>query len=118
MLYGKSLLELCKKKKNNNWRNEAYSESYYLPFIYSKEDLSPYSWARTVRNKQYRYTMYPMNKGEQLFDLYNDPDEQVNLVVNSKYMKSRQELRDRLLDLIITQDYPYAPRNLCKHGVW
>ena len=77
---------------------------------------TPDHWARTVRTHDWRYTMYPRG-GEQLFDLTNDPDEQRNLARDPAYEGVRRDLRDRLLELLIDQDYPHSPRGRFAYGV-
>ena len=78
---------------------------------------TPDRWARTVRTHDWRYTMYPEGGGEQLFDLKHDPDEQRNLARDPAYDGSRRDLRDRLLELLIVQDYPHSPRGRFAYGV-
>lgn len=109
---GKSLLPLCRGEAPQSWRDAAYAESY--------NDLGSASideWARTIRTERFRYTTFPGHNGEQLFDLVSDPDEQKNLPGDPAYASVRQELRDRLMELIILQDYPHTPRELFAHGV-
>jgi len=112
VLPGKSLLPLCRNDLPPNWREAAYSESYNA--IWS---VSPGDWARTIRTKEFRYTFYANSNGEQLFNLRDDPDEQQNIVANPAYAKVRQELRDRLMELIVMQDYPKTRRELFALGV-
>lgn len=112
VLPGKSLVELCQGKTPANWRKAAYIESYNP--IWSA-DVS--DWARTIRTSQYRYTFYPNGKGEQLFDLINDPDEQRNLVSDKSFAQVRREMRDELLEQIVLQDFPKTRRNLFALGV-
>ncbi len=109
---GRSLLKLCKGETLKDWRNAAYVESYN-----NINSATPVNWARTIRTKDWRYTMYPEKNGEQLFYLRDDPDEQRNLAYDPEYAQVRQELRDRLLELIILQDYPHTPRQLYALGV-
>ena len=52
-----------------------------------------------------------------MFDLRKDPDEQHNLVADPDYADIRRELRDRLMELIVMQDYPKTRRNLFALGV-
>ena len=59
----------------------------------------------------------PDGYGEQLFDLLKDPDEQHNLVVDPAYSETRINLRDRLLDFIIEQDYSKTRRDLFELGI-
>ena len=87
------------------WRDAAYVESYN-----NIDSNAPANWARTVRTVEWRYTMYPQGNGEQLFNLVDDPDEQVNLAGEAEFSKVRSEMRDRLLEMVILQDYPHSPR--------
>ncbi len=109
--YGKSILPLC-KGSNEGLRSHAYVESYNP--IWSADYTD---WARTIRNDKYRYTYYSDYSGEQLFDLINDPDEQINLAGVAEYEKTKQKLKDALLEAIIKQDYPKTRRNLYSLGV-
>jgi len=111
-LPGKSLLNLCRGKKPLGWREAAYSESYNA--IWS---ITPGDWARTIRTKEFRYTFYANGNGEQMFNLYKDPDEQYNIVAEPEYVEIRQELRDKLMELIVMQDYPKTRRELFALGV-
>ena len=112
ILPGRSLLPLCATGAPEDWRTAAYCESYnHINSIHFGQ------WARTVRTDQYRYTYYPDGYGEQLFDLLKDPDEQHNLVADPAFAETRIHLRDRLLDLIIEQDYPKTRRELFALGV-
>ena len=88
----------------------AYSGSYNA--IWS---INPGDWAQTIRTNQYRYTIYPQQRG-QLFDLQKDPDEQRNLVADTNYLGIRQELQYQLMELIILQDYPKTQRELFALG--
>ncbi|MFM1654214.1 sulfatase [Brevibacillus sp. B_LB10_24] len=112
-LPGSSLLGWCRGEKPSAWRDAAYIESYN-----SIWNISPNSWARTIRTKEFRYTFYPNGNGEQMFHLGKDVNEQNNIVSNPEFADVRQKLRDRLMDLIVLQDYPKTPRNLVKLGVY
>ncbi|NIA06430.1 MAG: sulfatase-like hydrolase/transferase [Actinobacteria bacterium] len=112
ILPGRSLLPLCKGEVPSDWRDAAYCESYNVICSYD-----PTNWARTIRTKQFRYTFYPCGGGEQMFDLRKDPDEQHNRVADPNYADIRRELRDRLMELIVMQDYPKTRRNLFALGV-
>lgn len=110
-LPGRSLLSLCRGEKIPEWRDAAYSESYC-----AINSNTPIDWARTVRTTRWRYTWYP-DGGEQLFNLENDPDEQTNLAGDPAHAEAREELRERLLKLIVLQDWPRTRRNLFALGV-
>jgi len=111
-LPGRSLLPLCRGEEVDEWREAAYCESYN-----NISSTNPGQWARTIRTKQFRYTFYPRGSGEQLFDLRADPDEQANLAMLPEHAGTRQELRDRLMELIVLQDYPKTRRDLFALGV-
>ncbi|NQT86391.1 sulfatase-like hydrolase/transferase [bacterium] len=111
-LPGSSLLPWCSGLGPGDWRDAAYVESYNN---LRRSHIG--DWARTVRTAAWRYTLYPAGTGEQLFDLANDPDETRNLAADPKYADTRRELRDRLLELIIAQDYPHTPRERFAFGV-
>jgi len=105
---GESLTPLCRGHIPEGWREAAFVESYNN--IYS---ASPTHWARTIRTPEYRYTWYPLQSGEQLFDVSLDPDEQHNLVDEIDVT----DLRTQLLEKIVLQDSPYSPRGLFSLGV-
>ena len=109
---GRSLLGLCRGEHPAEWRQEAYIESYNRTGV-----LEPGTWARTIRTSKYRYTLYPKGNGEQLFDLERDEDELHNIVSDPEYATIRQDLRDRLLELIVMQDYPMPRRDLYALGI-
>ena len=109
---GYSLRGMCTGGKARSERNCIYTESYN-----TIDSAHPGQWARTIRTRKYRYTFYPDGYGEQLFDMENDPDEQSNLVADPNFQHIRAELRDRLLELIIMQDYPKTRRELFALGV-
>ncbi len=110
--YGRSLAPLCRGEADPAPRDYAYIESYN-----SLWDHVPTNWNRTIRTAQYRYTWFTQGHGEQLFDIVDDPDETINLAGNPAYAAVRQQLRDRLLDAVILQDYPHTPRSLFMHAV-
>lgn len=111
-LPGRSLLGLCQGEQIGDWRDAAYSESYNA--IWS---ITPGDWARTIRTREFRYTLYANGNGEQMYDLRVDPDEQRNIAPDLGYASVRQELRDRLLEQIVMQDYPKTRRELFALGV-
>ena len=109
---GRSLLPLCRGRAPQAWRDAAFIESYN-----NISSASTANWARTVRTGEWRYTTYPQGQGEQLFNLQDDPDEQHNLAGDPGSAAVRREVRDRLLDLLILQDYPTTVRSLFALGV-
>lgn len=110
-LHGTSLRPLLAGDGSDWHRDAAYVESY------SVRDVDYRFWARTVRTQRYRYTWYPNGCGEELFDFEDDPDEQNNLVGAPSRAGLREEMRERLLNEIVRQDYPYSPRSLFRIGV-
>lgn len=110
---GHSLRPLCEGREPPDWRTAVYVESSNTYWA-----VGPRSWARTIRTADHRYTYYPEGGGEQLFDLRDDPDEQRNHARDPACAEVRQRLRDRLLDLIVAQDYPGTPRGLYAVGAW
>ena len=111
-LPGSWLLPLCRGETTRAWRQAAYCESYNA--LWSND---PGDWARTLRTRTHRYTVYANHGGDQLFDLREDPDEQDNRASDPAQAKIRQELRDALLETIILQDYPKTRRSLFAFGV-
>ena len=112
ILPGRSMLPLCRGEQVEDWRDAAYCESYNPIWSNDVGD-----WARTIRTERYRYTFYPNGNGEQLFDLQEDPDEQCNLFDDPDHAEARRDLRDRLLELIVLQDYPKTRRECFALGV-
>jgi len=101
ILPGESILNICRSETAKSFRKQAYIESYNPIWSIKYSD-----WARTVIARGYRYTYYPDNNGDQLFDIKNDPDEQINLTGHLEYQDIKRELKDRLMECIIRQDYP------------
>jgi len=103
MLAGYSLLPLCRGEAAFVPRQYAYTES----FSYWK-NVQPHHWCFTVRDNNYRYTYYPLDGGEQLFDLKSDSDEIKNLAYNQtyEYEKVKQNLKNVLIEKLILQDSP------------
>jgi len=52
-----------------------------------------------MRTEKYKYLQYlnKDNNGEFLFDLYNDPYEEVNLIENPEYQTILQEIKQDLV---------------------
>ncbi len=109
---GRSLLPLARGESAVGWRDAAFIESYN-----NTDSRSPHFWVRTVRTDQARYSLYGDGGGEQLFDLRADPGEQTNLAGNPAHADLRLQMRDRLLDHLITAAYPHSPRGLASFGI-
>lgn len=110
---GRSLIGLCRGEHPNDWRDAVEIESYN-----NSRWTTTDHWARTIRTREFRYTFYPGKTGEQLFNLRNDPDEQLNLAGNPAFAALRAEMRDRLLDQIVLQDFPHTRRDCFSLGVY
>ena len=104
---------MCRGEEPDSWRDAVEIESYN-----NSRSTTPAFWARTIRTNEWRYTFYPGNNGEQLFWLKDDPDEQHNLAGDAGYTSRRTELRDRLLEEIVLQDYPHTRRDCYSLGVF
>ena len=110
-LPGHSLVPWLKGKTPTEWPDDAYIESY------DSLRTAHYShWSRTVVTADWRYSWYA-DRAEQLFDLKNDPNELTNLAHDPAYSSIRNEMRDRLLERVIMQDWPHTRRELFAHGV-
>ena len=111
-LPGASLLPWCRGETPGGWRDAVYIESYN-----NTNSRLPQNWARTVRTREWRYTLYPGQTGEQLFRLSDDADETRNMAADADYAGIRRAMRDRLLEAVILQDYPHPARDLYALGV-
>ncbi len=108
---GYSLLQAAAKPES--WpRTAAYVESYNPVWSMDIRD-----WARTIVTAQYRYTWYPQQGREQLFDLISDKDELRDLSGDKGYTQIKEQLKARLMELIVFQDYPKTVRSLYALGV-
>lgn len=59
--------------------------------------------AKMIRTARWKYNHYPGHGGE-LYDLQNDPREERNLCRDAEHRPKVQEMKDRLLDFLITAD--------------
>lgn len=75
------------------WRQEFF---YEHPTISNKERI-PYSEA--LVRKDFKYMYWPEYDYEQLFDLTNDPIEEVDLAKDPKHAKKLAEMRKRFKEL-------------------
>ena len=96
---GRSLQGFLHGNQPDTWRDAAFSEIDY-GFYGAREDLGVgISEARAymLRTDRWKYVFF---KGydPQLFDLYNDPDEFVDLGRDPVYEGTRRELLEQLLD--------------------
>lgn len=113
ILHGRSMLESVTTGEPAARRDAILVQSNNSHF-----EASPRSWARTVRTDRYRFTRHLAGGGEQLFDLQNDPDEQINLAQDSAFTDIRNELLTTLAELTATDGYPTSPRGAYQLGSW
>jgi arylsulfatase A-like enzyme len=73
-----------------------------IPIIEGKNiTLDAYSWSKeaiSLREKSYKYILYPESGKEELYDLEKDPKEQINLVYQN--ISLCRNLRNKLLSFI------------------
>ncbi len=100
-----SMLPMCRGEPVPGWRTCGYAESYNDIFSGHLNQ-----WARTIRTARYRYTVYPRQTGERLFDLNTDLLEEKNLAADPAHAEIRQGLRDQLFEKVVEQDYPHTLR--------
>ena len=131
-LEGSSLIPLLRGEINLKWRESVFSEIDYS-FNEARKilNLGP-SDARAymIRNSRWKYIYY---KGfpPQLFDLEKDPDEFNDLGQDPDYSKIREEMKEALLQRIISRknrvaandefvmkDRDYSKENGIMIGVW
>lgn len=115
---GRSLIDKSAASDVGVQRAHAYIESNN-----SHVDRSPHSWARTVITQRFRYTRYFGQGGEQLFDLRDDPDELCNWCAQGKTLSEDQraiygQMKNLLMDDLISAGYPNTFRDLYKIGSW
>jgi arylsulfatase A-like enzyme len=61
--------------------------------------------AKMLRTRRYKFNYYVGHGGE-LYDLGNDPGETRNLYADASHQSTVREMKDRLLDFLITADEP------------
>ena len=86
--------------------------------------VTEFAWSKSVRKGKYRYVYYPPDMfpeeypdgfGE-LYDLERDPWEMENLYFEPEYADVVRELRDELLDWLVTTTRPTTVLGLGKFG--
>ncbi|MCL4401271.1 MAG: sulfatase-like hydrolase/transferase [Acidobacteria bacterium] len=103
-IQGRSLLNLARGKEKN-WRNGV--------MVQMREE----ALQRAFRTERWKYCIYdPDSKRSEphsthyterfLYDLYSDPHEHVNLVGRAAYRKIADELRDRLIERMVSVGEP------------
>ncbi|MEG1586417.1 MAG: sulfatase-like hydrolase/transferase [Bacteroidales bacterium] len=66
-----------------------------------------YTPGRMIRSKQYKYTHYQEENGEELYDLKNDPGERINLAYDPKYKKILRQHRELLKNYTVNTNDDY-----------
>jgi len=61
-----------------------------------------------IRTERFKYAMNGEGEGFMLFDLEEDPDEQVNLIGHPEYGDVEREMRERLLRAIASSQCRYG----------
>ncbi len=81
-------------------------------------DVPPIPWWVSLCTEKYKYIRWLVpGEIEEMYDLEADPDEQKNLVNDPEHTALHRELKDRLMEQIIRQDYPVPPRDLFLFGI-
>jgi len=70
---------------------------------------APANWARSIRTTHWRATFYPDPRWGELYDLKNDPDETRNLFKEPAHRATLNELREHLVERLLTVNYPLRP---------
>lgn len=73
---------------------------------------------RMIRSSRYKYTHYLEGNGEELYDLKNDPGEQINLAQNPKYKKILIKHRQLLNDYINKTKDDYRNLKVKRESKW
>ena len=101
-----TVLPFCYGDEDEGWRDEILIETYtgwHAPLGW---------WTRTIVNDRYRYSYFPGAKKQQLFDLYDDPDEINNLAGNKEYEDIVHEMRLSIIEKSTWSEYPMSVRNI------
>jgi arylsulfatase A-like enzyme len=93
--HGYSLLDYTRGNEPQEIR-----ESFLCEHLWDFEPIPPSEGIRTNRYKYFRYVDNP--EWEELYDLENDPQEEVNLVSSSEHRKTLEQLKASFLKSIDT----------------
>ena len=107
---GKSLLPLI-AGKNENWREYIFLENLFTDQGYPRQEGVRSKQFKYIRSfsKKYDRSKYVPNQSletdekpihEELFDIINDPEEQINLVGNKEYIEVLNQYRKRCKTLL------------------
>ena len=91
---GESLLPLLYQSADTQWRDEFFFEHMYQP---SRVYIPP---TVGVRTSKWKYVDFYKNGYEQLYDLENDPGEELNLIDEPQYRDTVQQLSAKVDDYI------------------
>ena len=86
---GTSLVPLLNNNTDVTWRKEFFFEHMYQP---SRVSIPP---TVGIRTEQWKYVDFYKNDFQQLYDLKNDPDENVNLANSPEHQTIIQDLSER-----------------------
>ncbi len=93
-LYGRSLLPLLKNDKEpDDWRSNIVSQWYSM----EGHSVQP---GRMIRTRDYKYTHFIEDNGEELYDMVNDPGETRNLVHDPRYEDALISMRQLFSDYL------------------
>lgn len=94
-IQGKSMLPLFEKGYSTDWRKEHYYHYYEFP---GSHRVKRHYGIVTERYKLVHF-YFDIDEWE-LYDLKNDPDELTNVYEDDEYREVREELHERLLELM------------------
>ncbi len=109
---GHSLMPWCRGEKPENWRTSALIESFGCLCEGPNSKMIRESWKKTLRTRDFVYSITVGHDKEELIDLKKDPDELNNVAKDPEYKESLQSLRYELLNRVMLQEYPMPPRDL------
>ena len=100
-LEGKSVMGFLKGSNKSECHHEYVASQWHTEWGSTIEPC------RMIRTHHFKYTIYREGTGEELYDLKNDPGEQVNLVFNSQYTTVLKEHRLIFKDYIQKTNDPF-----------
>jgi len=116
VFHGRSLMPWCRGETVEDWRTSALIESFGCLCEGPNSGLIRESWKKTLRNSEYRYSVTVGHDTEELIDLKKDPDELNNVADDPGYSDALHDMRHRMLNRLMLQDYPLPPRDLLVIG--
>lgn len=80
-------------------QGKSFSELFTNPNSeFRKNAYSRYTQADCLITERFSYTLYGNAKSEMLYDLTNDPEENINLSAVKEYQEIKEELKKQLND--------------------